>query len=277
MLPAGEQRLSSSRPRCPKQVGVAPVVRKLALELGDRLLLAPDVGLEHLQRGRPAGFGGAGFAFFAPWRRLAPRPRATSSRRRISSAQPPSYGRRPAVLDRERPVGDGVEQRAVVGDEQHGAGEGLERGLQRLAALEVEMVRRLVEDEEVRARRDDDRERQPAPLAAGEHRHRLLMLVPAGEEEAAEQVLRRRARKPGGALHAVEDRAALVQLELLLREVRGLDAVSEADLAAGRRPADRAWSRAASSCPSRSDRRARRARRAPARTRPRRGAPCRPP
>ena len=80
------------------------------------------------------------------------------------------------MLDRERPLGDRVEQRAVVGDEQHRAGERLERGLERLAALEVEVVRRLVEDEEVRARRDDDREREPAPLAAGEHLDRLLVL-----------------------------------------------------------------------------------------------------
>ena len=90
---------------------------------------------------------------------------------------------------------DRVEQRAVVRDEQHRAGERLERGLERLAALEVEMVRRLVEDEEVRARRDDDREREPPPLAAGERGDRLLVRVPAGEEEAAEQRLRLRPRE----------------------------------------------------------------------------------
>ena len=46
-------------------------------------------------------------------------------------------------------------------DEQQRARERLERRLERLARLEVEVVRRLVEDEEVRARRDDDREREP--------------------------------------------------------------------------------------------------------------------
>ena len=61
-----------------------------------------------------------------------------------------------------------VEQRAVVRDEQHRARERLERRLERLAALDVEVVRRLVEDEEVRAARDDEREREPAPLAARE-------------------------------------------------------------------------------------------------------------
>ena len=56
------------------------------------------------------------------------------------------------ILDRDRALGDRVEQGAVVGDEQDRAGERLERGLERLTALEVEVVRRLVEHEEVRAR-----------------------------------------------------------------------------------------------------------------------------
>ena len=102
-----------------------------------------------------------------------------------------------AVLDRERPLGDRVEQRAVVRDEQHGAGERLERGLERFAALEVEVVRRLVEHEEVRAGGDRHREREPAPLSAREHRHVLLVLVPAGEEEAPEQRLRVGPVQPG--------------------------------------------------------------------------------
>ena len=59
------------------------------------------------------------------------------------------------LLDRDRPLGDGVEQRPVVGDEQDRARERLERRLERLAALEVEVVRRLVEHEQVRARGDD--------------------------------------------------------------------------------------------------------------------------
>ena len=89
------------------------------------------------------------------------------------------------------------------------------------------MVRRLVEHEEVRARGDDDREREPAPLAAREHGDRLLVLVPAGEEELAEQRLRLRRAQPGHACAHWSTRAALVELDLLLREVRRLDAVAE--------------------------------------------------
>ena len=131
------------------------------------------------------------------------------------------------VLERERPLGDGVDERAVVRDEQDRPGERLERGFERLARLEVEVVRRLVEHEEVRARGDDVREREPAPLAAGENGDRLLVLVPAGEEEAAEQRLRLRPRKVCRALRRLEHGVPLVELDLLLREVADGDAVAE--------------------------------------------------
>ena len=74
------------------------------------------------------------------------------------------------VLDRDRARADGVEQRAVVGDQQQRARERLQRRLERLAALEVEVVGRLVEDQHVGARVDEDRQRQPPALAAGQAR-----------------------------------------------------------------------------------------------------------
>src|SRR5204862_426095 len=67
------------------------------------------------------------------------------------------------ILDRQRPLGDRVEKRAIVGDEQHRAGERVERRLESFAALEVEVVRGLVEDEEVRP--GGDRDREPVRLA----------------------------------------------------------------------------------------------------------------
>ena len=51
-------------------------------------------------------------------------------------------------------------------DQEHGAGKRLERGLECLTALHVEMVRRLVEEQEVGAGGDHDCEREPASLAA---------------------------------------------------------------------------------------------------------------
>ena len=133
------------------------------------------------------------------------------------------------LLDCDRAIGDRVEQGAVVRDEQYRARERLERRLERLAALQVEVVGRLVEDEQVRARCHDDGEREPAPLAPGERGHRLLVLVPAGEEEAAQQRLRLRPLQAGHGHRAGEDTAALVQLDVVLGEVRGLDAVPDPD------------------------------------------------
>src|SRR5262249_1738085 len=70
-----------------------------------------------------------------------------------------------------------------------------------------------------------------------ERLHRLLVLLPAGEEEAAEQRLRIRAPEPGRAHRRLEHRAALVKLGLVLREVPGLDVVAEPDTP-GFRPAE---------------------------------------
>ena len=63
------------------------------------------------------------------------------------------------------------------------------------------------------------------------------MHLPAREEEPAEQVLRLRALQPGRVLRDGEHRPALVELDLVLREVRRLDAVPEPELPGRRLPA----------------------------------------
>ena len=73
----------------------------------------------------------------------------------------------------------------VVADHHHRAAEFGERLDQRLARLDVEMVGRLVEDQDMRRVARDQRERQPRPLAARELPHRDIRLV-AGKAEAAE-------------------------------------------------------------------------------------------
>ena len=72
----------------------------------------------------------------------------------------------PAVLERDRARADRVEQGAVVGHQQHGAVEGAQRVLERLAGVDVEVVGRLVEDQHVGAGLDEHGQRQPPPLAA---------------------------------------------------------------------------------------------------------------
>ena len=109
---------------------------------------------------------GRGFAAFGSAARAA----GASDRRLLALAheiRPAAVGRAKAeVLDRDDPIRHRVEHGAVVRDEEHGAGKGLERRLERLAALEVEMVRRLVEHEQVRSGRDDERQSEPPSLAA---------------------------------------------------------------------------------------------------------------
>ena len=80
-----------------------------------------------------------------------------------------------------------------MGDEDDRPLELQQRVLERLAALDVEVVGRLVEDQDVGAGGDQDRQREPPLLAAGDVAE-LLLGVGAGEEEAAEQVARLLAR-----------------------------------------------------------------------------------
>src|SRR5256714_14098724 len=98
------------------------------------------------------------------------------------------------------------------------------------------MVGRLVEQEEVRAGGHDQREGEPPALTAGELDDRLVLLLPAGEEEASEQVLRLRALEAGRLLRAVEHAAGLVQLHFVLGEVGRSDAVSQPRRACDRLP-----------------------------------------
>ena len=120
-----------------------------------------------------------------------------------------------------------------MGDQDDRALEGGERVLERLAALDVEVVGRLVEDQHVGARGDQDRQREPPLLAAGDVVERLLG-VGAGEEEAAEQVARLLAAEPGLALGGVEHGALARGRVGVLGEVADLDVVADPHRALGR-------------------------------------------
>ena len=73
-----------------------------------------------------------------------------------------------AARDVDDPVGDPVEEVAVVRDGDDGAGGALVRRHERFDRVDVEVVRRLVEDEEVRAAAHEQEQLQPRPLAARE-------------------------------------------------------------------------------------------------------------
>ena len=93
------------------------------------------------------------------------------------------------------------------------------------------MVRGLVEDDEVRARLNEEREAETPALAARELAHRFRVLVPPGEAPAPEERLCVRADEPRRALDALRDRAALVELAPVLGEVAELDAVADLEVA----------------------------------------------
>ena len=63
-----------------------------------------------------------------------------------------------------------------MGDSDHGAAVALEMALQPRDRLGVEMVRRLVEKQQVRGREQEPAERHPATLASGERRHVAVAL-----------------------------------------------------------------------------------------------------
>ena len=169
------------------------------------------------------GFAGGGFHGWHRCRGLA----FVSLADEVGPA--PVVGAQALVLDRDEPVGNSVQHGPVVRDEQQRAGERLQRRLQRLAALQVEVVRRLVEDEQIRARGDKQREREPSPLAAGEDGDVALVHLPAGEEKPAEQMLCLGSPETRRSLRALQHGAGGRQLLLVLGEVGGDDAVADSD------------------------------------------------
>src|SRR5437764_8827 len=157
-----------------EDVDIGPVLGELLLELGDLRLSRRDLRFEPLERRRSLRLRLRLRSHRGPRRRL----RKLGVRRGLGSARlpllsraeqlgPPAVvGAQLTVLDRERPLGDRVQESAVVRDEQHRPRERVKRPLERLATLEVEMVGRLVEHEEVRAGGDRHGKREPPSPSA---------------------------------------------------------------------------------------------------------------
>ena len=159
------------------------------------LLLRRRLALRGLLRGA-RGLRSGGLPLLADTRVLGP---------------PARVAAQPLILDRDGAGPDGVQQRAVVRDEQEGALERAERVLERLAALQVQVVRGLVDDQDVGPGGDEDCQREAPALATREALERLLGLLP-GEEEATEQRAGLVGREAGRPLRRLEDGAGRPEL-----------------------------------------------------------------
>ena len=140
------------------------------------------------------------FVFFAPKRSTKRSSRAISSACRVGRLRGVQRARRllapPDVpLAREEDGAPAVElehgrrhrleEPAVVRDEDHGRVDRRQQLLEPLDRLDVEVVRRLVEQQQVGLRRERARERGARQLAARERRERPVEVV-VGEAEAAD-------------------------------------------------------------------------------------------
>ena len=99
-----------------------------------------------------------------------------------------------APVELEDPAGDVVEEVAIVGHRDHGALVGLEVPLEPGHRLGVEVVGRLVEQEQVGRREEQAAERDAAALAAGEGRH---VAVALGQAERVHRAVERLVEAPG--------------------------------------------------------------------------------
>ena len=91
-----------------------------------------------------------------------------------------------SILDHPELGGDGIDEIAVVGDEEDGAFEILQRILEHFLSRNVEMIRRLVEQQQAGVVEHQFGQSHPALLAAAQGPNRFEGII-AAEEQAAEE------------------------------------------------------------------------------------------
>ena len=121
---------------------------------------------------------------------------------------------------------EAIEELAVVRDKDGGAVKGADSLLQHILRLHVEMVRRLVEDEQIDGFQQQANHCQSAALATREHFHFLLRLLAAKHEGTQNVVDAQTDVASSHAVDSIEDCQALVeQLCLVLCEIAYLHVV----------------------------------------------------
>ena len=124
--------------------------------------------------------------------------------------------RQPAALDMQDVVGDIVQKIALMAHHDEAAAIGFEEGLQPHGSLEIEVVRRLVEQQEIGLGEQQRRKRDPHAPAAGEAVERLMLRL-LRKTETGEN-----ARGARGSAMRVDGVEPLVDLADAVRVVRVL-------------------------------------------------------
>src|SRR5215218_1452536 len=139
------------------------------------------------------------------------------------------------ALEREDVGRDAVEEPPVVADDDDAARERLEPGLEGAQRVDVEVVRRLVEEQHVAVGLQEFREMDAVPLPARERPDRLLLVRAAEVEAGHVRPCRDLARARLDDLDAVRDlleyRPGPVELVASLVDVRELDGLADVDRA----------------------------------------------
>ena len=135
------------------------------------------------------------------------------------------------LVEHPHPGCQSAEQLAVVAHEDHGSLVPFDRVLERLDRLDVEVVGRLVEHEQVGSREHEHGERHPGPLPAGERAGQALRLVP-GKPESAKVALHQPSFPPGAKRSdAVVKRPVQRDLSEILAVIPGRDGRAELEVA----------------------------------------------
>ena len=118
-----------------------------------------------------------------------------------------------------------------MGDDHHAAGVVEQGALEDALGLHVEVVRRFVEDEEIRGLEQHAGQRDTGAFAAGEDSDFLEHVI-AGEKEAAEDVAHLRGGVAGGdGLDSFQDGEVGIEfVGVVLREERGFYVVPKYDV-----------------------------------------------
>ena len=133
-----------------------------------------------------------------------------------------------AVADLHDAVDHLVQQVTIVGDEEDRPFVLRQDILHRLAGRNVQVVRRLIQDQEVGVLSHHLRQLEPVALAAGKNANQLVEVV-GTEQELRQQVVGAGSRDPAGREQLVQDRPAIVQHLLFLRAVADAEARADAN------------------------------------------------